>query len=176
MRTINYPGNNGQRCQARFGIGPSETRTGAFPRTEVLFVEDERDNPGGTFCNNGYVPDFLANKLLNTELKGCKIDFIDFFYAGLPDLLGRRDVYFWPIAPDMDDCDRCREKHGSSRYSSFLDRLQGLFGLYSNKGILHNSSADIIGGACRVRVDAPHKLLPEEERIRVLHRFGVLSR
>lgn len=176
MRTIHFPGNHGQRCQAQFAIGVSETKTAMFPRTEVLFVEDAGGNPGGTFCNLGDTPDFLATKVLKQDLEGCRIEFVDFFYAGLPDAQGRREVYRWPINPDLEDFIRHGGEHEVLEYASILDQLKALAGLKAEVAKFSTNSVNVVGGSCRVRVDLPHRTLEEEDRIRILHRFGVLSR
>jgi len=97
MKTIHYPGNFGQRCEAEYIIDRSPAkRIGLLPRTALVIIE-KINNPGDTFCTNHSMPTLLVCRILNRELPECALELIDIFYACLPEADGHRDIAEWLI-------------------------------------------------------------------------------
>lgn len=96
MKTIHFPGNYGQRCQARYAIASRNTNT--ICRTTILFAADEKC-PGKTLPNLGDSPAYLLTKVLCQELTGCRLDLVDVFYLGWPDERQQRELYRWSFKP-----------------------------------------------------------------------------
>ncbi|KVL93087.1 hypothetical protein [Burkholderia stagnalis] len=177
MKSIFYPGNHGQTCQAQYAICLRNPEGSILSRAEVLFVEAENGgNPGGTFCSFGETPSYLVDKVLSDELAGCRIEFVDVYYAGAPDDLGRRTVYRWAINADLDDFVARGGRHDVLSYASGWDRLKAKLGRHVTPAEYSVYSVDVVGGTCRIKVDPWSETLSEDERLAMLNRFGVLSR
>jgi len=106
MKTIHYPGNFGQRCEAEYIIDQSPMKQkSSLPRTALIIVE-KTNNPGGTFCTNCGTPNLLVCRLINNELPGTALELIDIFYACLPEEDGHRDIVewqlIWPIPKELE--------------------------------------------------------------------------
>jgi hypothetical protein len=177
MKTIHFPGNHGQRCQAKYAIGADRSEgAGTFGRTTILFVADEHC-PGKTFPNFGDSPDYLLNKVLDQELAGCRLQFIDVFYAGLPDELGRRDVYRWGFKPDLFDPKREDSSRKVSRsYRSVFDRIKAGLNMPGAAVDIQVSADNPCAGIYPVLVSDHQPLVAEGDRLELLNRFNVLSR
>ena len=177
MKTIHFPGNHGQRCQAKYAIAADRSEAaGTFGRTTILFVADE-SSPGKTFPNFGDSPDYLLNKVLDQELAGCRLQFIDVLSAGLPDEFGRREVYRWGFKPDLLD----PKREDSSRkvyrsYRSVLDRIKAGLNIPGAVVEVQVSADNPCAGIYPVLVNEHQPSLAEGERLEVLNRFNVLSR
>lgn len=175
MKTIFFPGYARQTCQAQYSIALQRTDNPAHPRTEVLFVEDVEGNHGGTFCSAAGVPAFLVQHVLAVDLKGCRLDFIDVFYAGLPDECQRRAVRKWNITPDLVDFAR-RGGQCDKTYANPLDAFKAKLGFQVNPIRVETNSFHLVGGSCQVLIEESNRPLNEEERMALLQRFDVLSR
>lgn len=176
MKTIHYPGNSGQRCEAKYAIAADKSEAAGFMgRTTILFVADE-SNPGGTVPHFMDTADYLLNKVLDQELSGCRLQFIDVFYAVLPDSMKRRDVLRWNFEPNLfepkiDDPNRTE----STRYRSAFDWIKARFGMPSVKFETRVEVENPTAGAYPVQVGHT-PTVSEPERVEILRRFGVLAR
>ena len=176
MKTIHYAGNSGQRCQAKYAIAADKSETaGFFGRTTILFVADEH-NPGGTVPNAMDTADYLLNKVLDQELAGCRLQFIDVFYAALPGSMNRRDVLRWNFEPNLfkpkiDDPNRTE----STSYRSAFDWFKARLGMPSAKFETRVAVENPTAGMYRVHVGHQPEV-SEPERLEILNRFGVLAR
>jgi hypothetical protein len=177
MKTIHYPGNFGQRCQAKYAIAADTSEAAGFAgRTTILFVADEH-NPGGTVPNFDETADYLLNKVLDQELVGCRLEFIDVYYAGPPDAQKKRDVYRWNFKPDLfeprtDDPKRTV----STTYRSVFDRIKAGFNIPSAKFEERVAVDNPTAGIYPVHVADHQPEVSESERLEILNRFGVLAR
>ncbi len=170
MKTIHFPGVHQQRCQAKFAIAADCVDEGMFTRTTILFAADP-GCPGKTSPDFGDVPAYLINKVLDQELAGCRLQFIDVFFAGLPDQLGRREVHEWKFKPDITDPSR----QVSRTYRSVFDRIKAGLRLPAAVDIevMVNSPC---AGVYPVCVDDHQPKVSEERRLELLNRFNVLGR
>lgn len=177
MKVIHFPGNHGQRCQAKYAIAADRSEAaGMFGRTTILFVADE-NCPGKTVPNFGDSPEYLINKVLDQELAGCRLQFIDALYAALPDEQGRRDVYRWNFKPDVFEPRREDASRKVSRsYRSVFDRIKAGLNIPGAVFDDHVSVDNPCAGIYPVLVSENQPALADEERLEVLNRFNVLSR
>lgn len=176
MKTIHYPGNFGQRCQAKYAIAADTSEAAGFMgRTTILFVADDH-NPGGTFANSTETAGYLLNKVLDQELAGCRLQFIDVFYAAPPDALKRREVQRWSFEPDLfEPRENDPQRTVSTTYRSVFDRIKAGFNMPSAKLKTRVEVENPTAGIYPVHVGHQPDV-SEPERLEILNRFGVLAR
>jgi hypothetical protein len=176
MKTIHYPGNFGQRCQATYAIAADKSEAAGFMgRTTILFVADDH-NPGGTFANSTETADYLLNRVLDQELAGCRLNFIDVFFADLTDLTGKRQVQRWNFEPDLFEPKTDDPKRTVSRtYRSVFDRIKAGFNMSGERFETRVAVQNPTAGIYPVRVGHQPEV-SEPERLEILNRFGVLAR
>ncbi|QKJ68272.1 hypothetical protein HQN60_15785 (plasmid) [Deefgea piscis] len=173
MKHIFYPGNSLQPCLAQYAIALSKVKE--LATAQILFVElSTARNIGATFCSFGDVPDFLVNKVIADELSGCRLDFIECYYAGLPDEGGRRPVSQWILQPDTFDLAMRGGSCDAVIYASFLDKIKARFLGGVTPIAVHANSYQLRGGVCRVKIIDVHHGLPEDQRIKILNKFDVI--
>lgn len=152
MKPIIYPGNSGQPCVTGYSVGLSWGS--ALSKAQILFVEEALGgNAGGTFCTFGDVPEHLVNRVLETDLKGCRLDLVEAYHAMSPDELGRRVVTEWKLKPDLFDLALRGGECDQVVYRTSWDHFKAKLGFRVTPHQVAANSYQLVGGTCRVKVE-----------------------
>jgi hypothetical protein len=77
MKSIFYPGNDGQACRAEYGIFLDHDAP--IARANIVVVNPDRTGPSTTLWTADKGRDIVLNKVLAGELKGVRVDCVRFF-------------------------------------------------------------------------------------------------
>ena len=163
MKSILFPGNSRQPCQARYGILLPEG--GVSRIAQIVVVQSDKDPYMGTsLWNTEEGRDSILNRILETDLKGVRTEFVKF--ASVIHSSGQLHSIDLPIYLDIDDYIARGNRYnvGQAPAQDWLGALRNLVGRGNKQYSIW--SGDTVGGCARFFTDFEGRSHLSDETVR----------
>jgi hypothetical protein len=150
MKDIFFPGNSRQPCKAQYGVVLSKDRS--IPQATIVVHQGPQHMPATAILNSEYGRETILNTVLETDLRGIRVEFVRFVAIFELDQ-GRLEAREFSIHVDADDFVARGNRHDVSQAPAedWIGALLNLIGRGNRK--ISIWSGDVVGGCAHFYLD-----------------------